>query len=249
MSNKPIVRYRYRNQLFLERTLTGLSSVLSRSRRMLWYLEVLVLSARFQQRVQDPTFGVPGGTKARYSHRSKLWRQGVLPYLESLSSPIVSLEFGVATGTATRTWLTLFEGFTEWHGFDTFEGLPAPWKRGGVEVMAQGVFAPSDSASPYPAVSSYIEPVWHKGLIADTLADFERPNGQPLFVLIDVDLYEPTVDVLTWMARHGHVGDCIYFDEAFDPFNEGAALEQAMQQGMSFRVIGYTGSALAVVLT
>lgn len=56
------------------------------------------------------------------------------------------------------------------------------------------------------------------------------------------------IRILEWLMIHGRLGDCVYFDEAFDPFNEGLALSEAMGTGFNFRVLGYTGSSLAVVL-
>ena len=121
--------------------------------------------------------------------------------------------------------------------------------RSGVTVMNQGVFAPADSAEPYPRIEGATNITWHKGLIGETISELVRLESSILFVLIDVDLLEPTRDVLRWMEVNGRPGDCIYFDEAFDPFNEGLALNESISRGFKFQVLGYTGSALCIVLT
>ena len=177
-----------------------------------------------------------------------MWSRAVVPYLSGLDSSISVAEFGVASGRATSWWHQNLKNIEHWDGFDTFEGLPTPWTRGGVTVMDQGVFAPEDSTSPFPQIEGARSITWHKGLINDTISELSRTRNLPMFVLIDVDLLEPTRDVLQWMEVNGKPGDCIYFDEAFDPFNEGLALNESMSRGFKFEVLGYTGSALCIVL-
>ena len=133
-----------------------------------------------------------------------------------------------------------------WEGFDTFAGLPEPWKRAGVEVMDSGAFAPSDADDRFPNIESSCPIVWHEGLIGDTITALERSRNEILLVLIDVDLLDPTRDILGWMLLHGAPGDIIYFDEAFDPFNEGLALSEATTAGLRFETLGYTDSGLAI---
>jgi hypothetical protein len=90
--------------------------------------------------------------------------------------------------------------------------------------------------------------VWHRGLIEETLPGLDRPDTS-LFVLVDVDLLEPTSVVLDWLQRNGRPGDLVYFDEAFDPWNEGLAIRRAVANGLSMRALAHTGSALLVCLT
>jgi len=164
------------------------------------------------------------------------------------AQPVRGLEFGVASGKATAWWHDHLPGLAGWDGFDTFEGLPEPWTRGGVTVMEQGVFAPGRNDPEFPVIDATTPIEWHKGLISDTIADLARDPGERLLILVDVDLLEPTRDILDWVLVHGRPGDIIYFDEAFDPFNEGLALQEAMDKGLRFRTLGFTGSALAVAL-
>lgn len=206
-----------------------------------------MLSARFFQRLSN-SHGQAVIAKSRFTYREKMWSGAVIPYLTQDKKEIHVAEFGVATGKATRWWHQNLPQISRWEGFDTFEGLPEPWRRGGVTVMEEGVFAPDDPASPYPHVPGNPNITWHKGLISDTISALTRSDSELMFVLIDVDLLEPTRDVLNWMLKNGRPGDCIYFDEAFDPFNEGLALSEAEDRGLKYRVIGYTGSSLAIVL-
>jgi hypothetical protein len=113
--------------------------------------------------------------------------------------------------------------------------------------MSSGTFRPDSKAPGAPIVSGRLDYTWHKGLIEETFPAFPRPDT-PLFVLVDVDLLEPAVIVLEWLQRHGRAGDLVYFDEAFDPWNEGLALRQAIESGLGVWALGHTGSALLVEL-
>lgn len=238
--------FSYRNEMLRERILTSLSHKLTSAPKILWYAETLVLSARYLQRLTMIVHRSPRAVK--YPHREKLWLKAILPYLEQSEKRIHVAEFGVAAGKATKWWHRHLTDIHRWDGFDTFEGLPSPWIRGGVEVMDQGVFAPENPREPFPTVPGANNLFWHKGLISDTISQLSRSKDELLFVLIDVDLLAPTRDVLAWLLVNGRRGDCVYFDEAFDPFNEGLALTEAMENGLAFEVVAFTGSALAVVL-
>jgi hypothetical protein len=72
--------------------------------------------------------------------------------------------------------------------------------------------------------------------------------GEHLFILIDTDLLDPAEEVLDWLLAHGKPGDVVYFDEAFDPWNEGLALRQAIVAGLAVNAVAYTGSALLIEL-
>ena len=157
-------------------------------------------------------------------------------------------EFGVADGLATQWWAARGVAFEAWHGFDTFEGLPEAWSRAGVPVLEAGVFSPSAGEGHYPDVRAPYPFTWHPGLIEDTFPRTVRPETA-LFVLIDVDLLEPTIVVLDWLVENGRPGDLVYFDEAFDPWNEGRAIREAVDSGLKARAIAHTGSALLVELT
>ena len=239
--NKPITSWRYGR--FREGVLTRGASLLSTTAKPLWYLESLVLSARYQQYLGS----VPWASESnRRRDRVQLWTTEAAPRLTHLNATV--LEFGVADGRATQWWANQGVDFAAWHGFDTFEGLPEAWSRAGVPVMDAGVFTPDAGKGRFPEVEASYPITWHPGLIEDTFPDTERPET-PVFVLIDVDLLEPTLVVLGWLARHGRAGDLVYFDEAFDPWNEGKAIRESVNVTVPARAIGHTGSALLLELT
>jgi len=226
-----------------ERVHTSAAALLSRTVRPLWYAETLVLSARYQQFLASARWAQES---VRYSDRVTLWEKAAEPRLRS-SNPTV-LEFGVAEGLATRWWSDRAIPFAGWHGFDTFEGLPADWVRGDVPVMSAGVFKPGAGVGAVPQIEAPFPFAWHRGLIEETLPGFVRPDAG-LFVLIDVDLLEPTSVVLDWLEVNGRPGDLVYFDEAFDPWNEGLSIRRAIAGGLSMRAVAHTGSALLAVLS
>jgi glycosyltransferase involved in cell wall biosynthesis len=237
---KPISERRYSR--IRDVVLTNAAAVLSRSKSILWYADSLVLSARYLQLIG---FSPWSRGSHRYADRIALWEKAVEPRLARAGA--AALEFGVADGLATIWWSRRGIAFSAWHGFDTFEGLPGAWARAGVPVMSAGMFTPSGGPGSVPQVTASFPYTWHKGLIEDTLPKFARPDAS-LFVLIDVDLLEPTLVILDWLKAKGRPGDLVYFDEAFDPWNEGMAIRRAVEGGLSLRAIGHTGSSLLAEL-
>jgi len=234
-----------RSRRYRQPVLTVLAGMLARTRSVLWFAETLVLSARFLQRVRSTTFG-EGGSKTRYRTREALWERAVIPALRGSGRPIRGLEFGVATGVATQWWHSNLDSLAGWEGFDTFSGLPEPWTRAGVEVMDSGAFAPAASDDRLPRIEAVCPITWHEGLIGDTIGGLARNRDETLLILVDVDLLDPTRDIMSWVLANGAEGDVIYFDEAFDPFNEGLALQEAADAGLRFETLGYTDSGLAI---
>jgi hypothetical protein len=208
----------------------------------LWYAESLVHSARYQQLLASAAWAKDS---VRCRDRLVLWKKLAEPRLRGLTA--TALEFGVADGLATRWWAGRGITFAAWHGFDTFEGLPTAWDRGGVQVMAAGVFTPSAGAGSVPKLTAPFPFTWHKGRIETTLPAVERPAGK-LFALIDVDLLDPATAILDWLTVKGRPGDLVYFDEASDPFNEGLALRRSLETGLALYALGHTGSALLAEL-
>ena len=220
------------------------SRALARTKRPLWYLETLVLSARYNQALQSSAWG---NSSRRFRNRETMWQSLVVPQL-ARRPRWSALEFGVAAGAATRWYAANGVNISQWHGFDTFSGLPEPWRRGSIDVVAAGAFSPESSSSGVPPKISAHYPIsWHPGLIEDTLPSFSRPEGA-VFILIDVDLLNPTRTIFQWLIEHGEPGDLIYLDEAFDPFNEGLALEETIRSGLRVEALGNTGTALLLRL-
>lgn len=157
------------------------------------------------------------------------------------SGRVTVLEFGVASGDATRHWLsTLRNPELRWHGFDTFTGLPEPWVRGGIEFAKAGTF---DAGGVPPNITDE-RVTWHVGLIEDSLPAVDIDLSSPLCVLFDLDLYLPSKFALDWLIPHLKLGDLLYFDEAYDPWHERRLLDQFLDCGHRVQAIGSTGMAL-----
>jgi len=236
-SDIPVNNAKYRD-LVLARG----AQYLSTTKNVIWYLETLILSARFMQLLKSSKWG---SNSKLLVNRYQLWNKMLIP---KVKTGAVVFEFGVAAGAATKWWAKKELPLTGWHGFDTFTGLPTPWSRGGVDVMEAGVFDQSATATEFPVVRSDYPLNWHKGLISETLVDakFPIPSDYQIIIFVDVDLYEPTKEVLFYFAKHLKPGDLIYFDEGFDPWNEGLALQEAINVLPNFIGLAHTGSALLV---
>jgi hypothetical protein len=222
--------------------LSVIADALSRFTGLVWLLESLVLSSRYQQKIR--LSGWSRDAMFRLS-RFSLWEKDVEIRMKSQAFSV--LEFGVADGAIIKWWADRSVEISDWTGFDTFEGLPEAWSRGGVQVMEAGVFRPTDGSGAFPQVSTDFQVEWVAGLIEETLPTVKR-SANPLLVFIDVDLLEPTRCILKWMIENGRRGDLIYFDEAHDPWNEGAALDEAITNGLDASGIAYSGSSLLLAL-
>lgn len=133
---------------------------------------------------------------------------------ESLSNEITYLEFGVAQGFSFKWWVEHNQHIqSQFHGFDTFEGLPEQW--GDFEKGAM---------STQSAVPNIQDPrvQFHKGLFQETvpkfLSSFEKKGK--LIIHCDADLYSSTVYVLTQFEKYLTAGDIILFDEFLVPQHE-----------------------------
>jgi len=157
------------------------------------------------------------------------------------------MEFGVAWGYATNWWLQrLPDRNLTWHGFDTFTGLPTTWDREGLIVAPLGAFSAHGDT---PRIDdSRVE--WHVGDVKQTLAarDWSGLGGRPLFVMFDFDLYEPTAVAMQALLPYFKAGDVLYFDEAFDAWNERRAIDELLLGRFHVTCLGSTATALALRL-
>ena len=186
------------------------------------------------------------GGRPLFAHRERLW-QSMLPGLAS-KGPLTVLEFGVAWGYATKWWLSrLPDPGIAWHGFDTFTGLPTQWDRAGLTVAATGAFSAGGSTPPIddPRVS------WHVGDVADSIKgiDWQQLRARPLFLLFDFDLYSPTAIALEAVAPHLRIGDVLYFDEAFDAWNERKVIDETLLPRFTVKCGGSTATALTLEIS
>jgi hypothetical protein len=180
--------------------------------------------------------GLDGG--AGFGTREQLWKATSARFTNGRATV---LEFGVASGDATRFWLSVVQNpKLEWHGFDTFTGLPEQWVRGGIQFADVGTF---DAGGAPPEVNDR-RVTWHVGRIEQTLPAAAINLESPLCVLFDLDLYGPSAFALEWLASHLKRGDLLFFDEAYDPWHERRLLDEFLDRGHRVRAIGSTGIAL-----
>ena len=115
------------------------------------------------------------------------------------------LEFGVWEGWSLRWWLEhLTNPAAQFVGFDSFEGLPEQWR----PDYPPGHFA---VGAPPPITDPRVS--FQVGWFNESLATFEMPDHDQLFVNIDCTLYSSTAVVLEWLEPYLRPGDLIYFDE------------------------------------
>ena len=145
----------------------------------------------------------------------------------------MALEFGVATGT-TLGIIAEHRPGGQVHGFDSFAGLPEPWRLG---------YGPGEFAQEPPEVPGAELVV---GLFEDTLAPFldEHP-GPVAFLHVDCDLYSSTVTVLDLVGPRLVEGSVIAFDEYYNfpdwqQHEHRAWTEYVERTGTTFEYAGLT---------
>lgn len=153
-----------------------------------------------------------------------------------------ALEFGVFSGHSIRSLALKFPN-DQFHGFDSFEGLPEAWHQSDDRVYAPGHFK-MEALPPVPSNVSLT-----KGFFDQTLVGWlEKNHGPVRFIHEDPDLYSSakyTLDALTDRIVDGTV---IVFDELCDwedsgiypnwPDGEWKALCEWLQQtGFRFRIL------------
>lgn len=119
---------------------------------------------------------------------------------------IAYLEFGVFEGRSFRRWV---EGVAnpraEFHGFDSFVGLPETFDAD----HRAGHF---DLGGRTPDIDDP-RVHWHVGWFDQTLPCFEVPQDRRLVIVLDATLYSATRLVLNQLDKHIQPGTLIYFDE------------------------------------
>lgn len=117
------------------------------------------------------------------------------------------LEFGVGSGQSLRV---LAENTTRRViGFDSFEGLPEPWKFTDEEVYEKGDM----KFDPPPRQSNVVHV---KGWFADTIPAWKETHKADIgFLHIDSDLYSSCKTILTELNDRIVPGTIILFDELF----------------------------------
>ena len=177
------------------------------------------------------------GTIPIYKHKNALLDEMIR--IASDEQHVTYHEFGVAFGE-TALYLT---GNTkvpfEYHGYDTFEGLPKAWRR-----LPKGALT---SHGESPAVfGDNIQ--FHAGLIFETIDSVDFTSNGMKCVLFDFDLYEPTLFTYLHIKHQLNPGDIVYFDEAFDS-DERVIIENYFLNDFTFKVLGASVFGIAFQLT
>ena len=163
--------------------------------------------------------------------RERLWDRAI-DIMES--ERFIVFEFGVAWGYSTYYWTQRSNSILEWHGYDTFTGLPESWGK-----YEKGHF--SRKGRPPEIADERVR--WHIGLVEETF-DAQllknRKENQYFCFLFDLDLFTPTYYVLSKIANYLRKRDLIYFDEPHDQ-DEGALLHVLLRLNPSgLRIIDRT---------
>jgi hypothetical protein len=145
----------------------------------------------------------------------------------------MALEFGVYTGSTLTVIAADRDG--EVYGFDSFQGLPSPWRPG----FPAGMFD-VDSLPDVPGGELVV------GLFADVLPGFLADHpGHVDFLHVDCDLYSSTVTVLEQVGPRLRPGSVVVFDEYLNypgwlEHEYRAWTEYVAKSGIEFDYEGYT---------
>lgn len=135
---------------------------------------------------------------------------------DSVSGSLV--EFGVYKGGRLGSWLDFLDEIgnaRQVYGFDSFEGLPSPTSRD-YDGWYQGQFSDVAIAEVAARLRLKERPHGHlvTGWLRDTLTtECARDVGPVAFAMVDVDLYEPCVEALDWVADLLVDGSVLGFDD------------------------------------
>lgn len=152
--------------------------------------------------------------------------------LEVGDDAIAYLEFGVYQGHSFRRWVSgITNPDAEFHGFDSFEGLPETFDA----IYGAGHF---DVSGRTPDIADP-RVQWHVGWFDDTLPDFDVP-AKRLVITLDADLYSATRLVLDTLNEHIGPGTVLYFDELSRIDHEPAAFDDYRRSsGKRFEPIAF----------
>lgn len=132
---------------------------------------------------------------------------------QSHTQNVKVVEFGVAFGDTIKYLVARIEKDLEYHGFDTFTGLPKKWRTLPAGAMSTKGLLPAISS---PNINFYT------GLVENTLDDSVTArifdgDGEGVYLFIfDFDLFEPTLFAFQKIEPFLKKNDILYFDQAFD---------------------------------
>ena len=157
--------------------------------------------------------------------------------LESSKSEggVFFVEFGVAFGETTKYLTSRTEAPFQYHGFDSFEGLPKAWRQ-----LPAGAMSNNGDIPKIAGEGIYL----HKGLIQDTINQVNFESTLMKIFIFDFDLYGPTLFALKHVSSEINEGDIVYFDEAFDS-DERLILKNYFLDKFDVEVIGASSFGVA----
>jgi hypothetical protein len=151
------------------------------------------------------TYAYENFKTAHYFQSKKSLYDFLLPLLKDKKG--LCLEFGVFKG-ATINYFAKNLPNIQWHGFDSFEGLPETWSGTG---LSKGAFS-LDGKLPTVATNVTL----HKGWFDQTAPAFFKNQSTPVdFVHMDADLYSATKTILEAIVPNIVDKTMILFDEYF----------------------------------
>ena len=171
-------------------------------------------------------------------------------YRKILATPGAIMEFGTRWGRNAVTFENLRAIYEPYHharkivAFDSFNGFPNVHKKDGADTIAtKGAYSTTKGYEMYlEKIMDYHEkeaPLSHirkyeivKGDVIKTIHEYLDNNPETIVALayFDLDLYEPTLEVLKAIQGHLTKGSVIGFDElcAHSFPGETKALEEAL---------------------
>lgn len=166
-----------------------------------------------------------------YKSREHIWHDFIHP----LKAGDVCAEFGVFNGRSINH-MAAARPDTEFHGFDSFKGLPEAW-----ELIHPAGFFATDRAK----LKFHKNVMIHEGWFNQTLPSFvEKYRGKVSHFHIDCDIYSSTKQALSYVkALSADVGCVLLFDEFYNypkyEYHEFRAfLEWANEADVRFEVSG-----------
>lgn len=164
--------------------------------------------------------------------------RSLLAHLLTLEPQGWAVEFGVGTGGT----LAMIAATMPVIGFDSFAGLPEPWRPG----FPRGMFA-TKPVLDMPGTT--VVP----GLFADTVPGYDWPDDLGL-VHLDADLYSSTATALDGIGPSLRAGTFVLFDEWYgydgcEKHEQRAWREFVSRSGITWDVVGHGREQWAVRIT
>ena len=166
--------------------------------------------------------------------------------IHRVAIPGIFTEFGVYKGGTLRFMANKLRG-RQFHGFDSFDGLPEAW--GGFN-LGKGAFSLDGKLPKVPGNVSL-----HKGFYDASLPAWKSAHADSIaFMHIDCDLYSSTKTIFDTLADRLQVGTIILFDEYFNYPNwenhEFKAWHEFVKaHGITYDYLGFARQQVAVQIT